>query len=81
MNITSKQIKITAFTHNCKIEGLFTITEDNRLTDVLNSKKSEKDFIPINKATITYLKNMESLNVDFLSLNKNNIEVIFEENN
>ena len=79
MKINNQQIKITAFTRNCKIEGLLNLTEGTRLTDLLNSREYEKDFLPLNSAKVTNLTTSETINVVFLSLNKNNIEVIFEE--
>ena len=79
MKITNQRTKIVAYTNNLKIQGEITFVEDSRLTDVLNSKNFNKEFLPINDATVTYLKTGEVTNVSFLSLNKNSIEVIYEE--
>ena len=79
MKITNQKTKIVAFTSNLKIQGEITFVEDSRLTDVLNSKSFNKEFLPINDAVVTNLKTSETTNVSFLSLNKNSIEVIYEE--
>ena len=79
MKITNQRTKIIAFTNNLKIQGEINFVEDSRLTDVLNSKRFNKEFLPINDATVTILKTGETTNVSFLSLNKNSIEVIYEE--
>ena len=79
MKITNQRTKIIAFTNNLKIQGEINFVEDSRLTDVLNSKSFNKEFLPINDATVTILKTGETTNVSFLSLNKNSIEVIYEE--
>lgn len=79
MKITNQRTKIVAFTNNLKIQGEINFVEDSRLTDVLNSKSFNKEFLPINDATVTILKTGETTNVSFLSLNKNSIEVIYEE--
>lgn len=79
MKITNQQTKIVAFTSSLKIEGEINFIEDSRLTDVLNSKNYIKDFLPINNATVSNLKTGEITKVSFLSLNKNKIEVIYEE--
>ena len=79
MKITNQRTKIVAFTNNLKIQGEINFVEDSRLTDVLNSKSFNKEFLPINDATVTILKTGETRNVSFLSLNKNSIEVIYEE--
>ncbi len=81
MKITNQRTKIVAFTNNLKIQGEINFVEDSRLTDVLNSKSFNKEFLPINDATVTILKTGETTNVSFLSLNKNSIEVIYEEDN
>ena len=81
MKITNQRTKIVAYTNNLRIEGVINFVEDSRLTDVLNSKNFNKEFLPINDAAVTYLKTGEVTNVSFLSLNKNSIEVIYEEDN
>lgn len=79
MKITNQKTRITAYTSCLKIEGEITFDEDSRLTDVLNSRSFNKEFIPINDACVTVIKTGESTKVSFLSLNKNSIEVIYEE--
>ena len=74
MKITNQRTKIVAFTNSLKIEGVINFVEDSRLTDVLNSKNFNKEFLPINDAKVTYLKTGEVTNVSFLSLNKNSID-------
>ncbi|MBQ2593929.1 MAG: hypothetical protein II567_11705 [Candidatus Riflebacteria bacterium] len=81
MKITNQRTKIVAYTNSLKIEGVINFVEDSRLTDVLNSKNFNKEFLPINDASVTYLKTGEVTKVAFLSLNKNSIEVIYEEDN
>lgn len=81
MKITNQRTKIVAYTNSLKIEGVINFVEDSRLTDVLNSKNFNKEFLPINDASVTYLKTGEVTKVSFLSLNKNSIEVIYEEDN
>ena len=79
MKINHQQTNIVAYTSSLKIQGKINFNVDSRLTDVLNSKSFNKDFLAINDATVTELKTGESINVLFLSLNKNKIEVIYEE--
>ncbi len=79
MKINHQQTNIVAYTSSLKIQGKINFDVDSRLTDVLNSKSFNKDFLAINDATVTELKTGESINVLFLSLNKNKIEVIYEE--
>ncbi|MBP5467809.1 MAG: hypothetical protein J6Z11_01030 [Candidatus Riflebacteria bacterium] len=79
MKLSSQQTSIVVYTNHLKVQGKINFDEATRLTDVLNSKSFNKDFLAINDATITELKTGESINVSFLSLNKNNIEVIYEE--
>ena len=79
MKLNNQQTSIVVYTNHLKVQGKIHFDEATRLTDVLNSKSNNKDFLAINDATITELKSGESLNVSFLSLNKNNIEVIYEE--
>ena len=79
MKITNQKTRIVAFTSCLQIKGEIIYDEDSRLTDVLNSKSFNKEFLPISDATVTVLKTGESTNVSFLSLNKNSIEVIYEE--
>ena len=81
MKITNQRTKIVAYTNSLKIEGVINFVEDSRLTDVLNSKNFNKEFLPINDASVTYLNTGEVTKVSFLSLNKNSIEVIYEEDN
>jgi DNA-dependent RNA polymerase auxiliary subunit epsilon len=77
----NQRTKIVAYTNSLKIEGEINFDEDSRLTDVLNSKNYNKEFLPINDAVVTYLKTGEITKVTFLSLNKSSIEVIYEEDN
>ena len=79
MKLNNQKTNIVVFTNNLKIKGAITFDEETRLTDFLNSKSFSKDFLAINDATVIELKTGESINVSFLSLNKNNIEVIYEE--
>ncbi len=79
MKINNQLTKITAYTSNLKIQGEMHFEENSRLTDVLNSKSFNRDFLPIVNAIVTVLNTGEKTNVSFLSLNKNNIEVIYEE--
>ena len=79
MKINHQKTKIVAYTKNLKIQGKINLDIESRLTDVLNSRNYNKDFLAINEAIITELNTGESINVSFLSLNKNNIEVIYEE--
>ncbi len=79
MKLNNQKTNIVVFTNNLKIKGSITFDEETRLTDFLNSKSFSKDFLAINDATVIELKTGESINVSFLSLNKKNIEVIYEE--
>lgn len=79
MKIINQKTKIVAYTSSLKIEGDINLTEDSRLTDILNSNNYNKEFLAINDAVISNLKTGETTKVSFLSLNKNNIEVIYEE--
>ena len=79
MKLNNQKTNVVVFTNNLKIKGVITFDEETRLTDFLNSKSFSKDFLAINDATVIELKTGESINVSFLSLNKKNIEVIYEE--
>lgn len=78
MKIVSKPVSITAYTTNTVVKGLYQLTEDTRLSDVLNAKVAGKEFIPIKDATVTNIHTKEEFTVPFLSLNRSNIEIIFE---
>ena len=45
--------KIVAFTNSLKIRGEINEMENNRLSDILNSKDNSKAFLPINNANVT----------------------------
>lgn len=79
MKITNQPIKIVAFTRHYTIKGTYNLTEDCRLTDVLNSKDGNRMFLPISDAHVTSTKTGEVTKVLFLSLNKASIEIIYEE--
>lgn len=79
MQIINKPVKIVAYTTTCKVRGIYNLNENSRLTDVLNSKMGNTDFLPIKDAQITNLRTGESTDVSFLSLNRSHIEVIFED--
>ena len=68
MKITNRKTRITAYTNCLKIEGEITFDEDSRLTDVLNSRSFNKEFIPINDARVTVIKTGESTKVSFFLL-------------
>lgn len=78
MKIVSKPVSITAYTTNTIIKGLYQLNEDTRLSDVLNAKNTGKEFLPIKDATVTNINTKEEIKVPFLSLNRNSIEIIFE---
>jgi hypothetical protein len=81
MKLSNQKTKIVAFTSYLKINGEISFSEESRLTDFLNSKEFKKDFLAINNAVIKNLNTNEITKVSFLSLNKNSIEVIYEESN
>ncbi len=78
MKITRVPINVVAFTENTIVKGVYMLSENSRLTDILNS--GDKDFLPLKDATITYSKTSETIGVPFVSLNRKSIEVIYEEN-
>ena len=78
MKITRVPINVVAFTENTIVKGVYMLSENSRLTDILNS--GDKDFLPLKDATITSSKTNETIGVPFVSLNRKSIEVIYEEN-
>ncbi len=79
MKLNNLPIKIVAHTRHYIITGTYNLTEDSRLTDVLNSKEGNRMFLPISDAKVTSTLTADVTNVPFLSLNKDAIEIIYEE--
>ncbi len=79
MKLTKLPIKIVAHTRHYIVSGTYNLTEDSRLTDVLNSNEGNRMFLPISDAKVTCTKTGNVNTVPFLSLNKDAIEIIYEE--
>lgn len=79
MKTKSDQLRVTIYTHQHKIVGQIHLYENSRLSDILNTENLAKDFLPITQAEITELSSGKTSNVNFLSVNKNHIELVLEE--
>ena len=68
-----KQVRVTIYTEQHKVEGTYHMVPDARFSDDLNAR--QKDFIPLTKVTITDLHNSggSPTTSDFLALNKHHI--------
>jgi tetratricopeptide (TPR) repeat protein len=79
MRTQKERLKVIIFTDNHKIRGEVHLYENSRLTDILNADTTNKDFLPVTDAEITDLKSGKSQEVSFLSINRNHIEVVMED--
>jgi hypothetical protein len=68
-----KEVRVTIFTEQHKVEGTYHMVPDARFSDDLNAR--QKDFIPLTKASITDLHNSSGppTATDFLAVNKHHI--------
>ena len=78
MKSRKDQIKVTLYTSQHRIEGILHLVENSRLSDILNTENLSRDFLPITKAIMTDLRNNKITEADFLSVNKNHIELVME---
>ncbi|MDN5280289.1 MAG: hypothetical protein PWR01_4254 [Clostridiales bacterium] len=73
------QLRVTIFTPQHKIVGEIHLYENSRLSDILNTENLSKDFLPITQAEVTDLKTGNTVQANFISVNKNHIELVLEE--
>ena len=75
LRIPKERKNVTIYTRNHRIEGEIYLVADSRLTDELNVRA--RDFFAITNATIYSLHGDNFLHsVDFVTVNKNAVEVI-----
>lgn len=70
------KMKVVVCTSIYKVEGEMYLLPGSRLTDIVNVKTG-KDFIPITSAKIMDLKGNVIHTVDFVSINRESIIMIF----
>ncbi|MFP4498210.1 MAG: hypothetical protein ACLFQV_08360 [Vulcanimicrobiota bacterium] len=75
LRVPKERKRVVVFTRNHKIEGEMHMLMDSRVSDELNAKG--KDFIPITNAKVFTLTGDSLLHsTDFITINKNSIDVI-----
>lgn len=79
MKAIKDQLRVTIFTPQHKITGEIHLYENSRLSDILNTENLSKDFLPITMAEITDLRSNNTVKANFISVNKQHIELVLEE--
>jgi hypothetical protein len=79
MKSQKDQLRVSIFTPQHKITGIIHLYENSRLSDILNTENIAKDFIPVTDAEITDFRSNTTVNANFISVNKNHIEIVLEE--
>ncbi|MDD2997831.1 MAG: hypothetical protein EOM80_12260 [Erysipelotrichia bacterium] len=79
MKSKKEQLKVIVFTAQHKIQGKLHLVENSRLSDILNTESTSRDFLPVTDAIITNLCNHTVTSAGFLSINKKQIEMVMEE--
>ncbi|MGM0599941.1 MAG: hypothetical protein ACQETH_09020 [Candidatus Rifleibacteriota bacterium] len=79
MEQKNEMLRVTIFTSKHKINGKIHLYENSRLSDILNTENLSKDFLPIIDADITDLDTGKIEQSNFISINKNHIELVMEE--
>jgi hypothetical protein len=75
--IEKEKTNVVIYTHNHRIEGTIYLPRSARLTDFMNATTGLV-FLPVTDAKIYALSEEKPLySVDFLSINKNHINMIF----
>ncbi len=81
LHVDKEKLRVIIFTHHFKIIGDIYIPKSGRLTDYLNRTLGGGDtdsFIPVNNAEcFSMLDSQLKYISDFVSLNKNQIHLIF----
>lgn len=78
MKVKCDKTNVVIFTSRHRIEGTLHITENNRLSDILNTQNLTKNFLPLTSVKMFDLTTNQSIKSDFLSVNKEQIEIIME---
>ena len=73
MNENEDKMKVTIFTRNYRISGVIELFQSVRLTDYLLEAGS---FIAVKNAEVLDKDNLKVLTSSFLSVNRDNIEII-----
>jgi hypothetical protein len=74
--IKKNRLLVTIFTQTHKVVGEVHLLPASRLTDFLN--ETDQNFIPVTNASIYKLSGEEIVRkLDFLSINKNHITMLF----
>ena len=73
MNESEDKMKVTIFTRNYRISGVIELFQGARLTDYLVEAGS---FIAVTNAEVLDRDNQKVLTSSFLSVNRDNIEII-----
>lgn len=79
MKSQKDRLKVVVFTSQHKIQGNLHLIENSRLSDILNTESQTRDFLPITDAIITDLRTSHIIHAGFISLNKQQIELVIEE--
>jgi tetratricopeptide (TPR) repeat protein len=73
--------RVVVFTDEYKIEGEAHLFQNSRLSELLNSDSTKKEFIPLTDVTVYEKKTGNILfQTDFLNLNKKSIVIIYIDN-
>jgi len=79
MKTHKEKLRVIILTANHQIKGEVHLYENSRLTDILNADTATKDFLPVTDAEITDLRHNSRREVSFLSINRNHVEVVMED--
>ncbi|MBI3039513.1 tetratricopeptide repeat protein [bacterium] len=79
MKAHKDKIRVIIFTPEFKIKGDLHLYENSRLSDILNADTVSKDFLPITEVKLLDQKDNLLQEVSFLSLNKNQIVLVMED--
>lgn len=75
---TKDQLNVVIMTTRHKIEGQLYLVQNSRLSDILNTENVSRDFLPVNNAVMTDLITNTAIKLNFVSVNKNAIELVYE---
>ncbi len=79
MKAHKEKLRVIISTAHHRIRGEVHLYENSRLTDILNADTATKDFLPVTNAQIHDMRNGTDMDVSFLSINRNHIEVVMED--
>jgi len=78
MKMPKNQLNVVILTDLYRIEGTVHLLKNSRLSDLLNSEASKKDFLPVTDAAVySRVDNTLLYSLDFLNVNREHITLLF----